>query len=77
MNGIVTAYDDVQGRGQVTLESGTVVRFTYDQVTYADERLRHGGNGRHGDGRVIRVGDSIEFDGAHASTPVRIVARVV
>jgi hypothetical protein len=77
MTGTITSYDAQQGRGQVTLASGNVVSFTWDQVCYAPdaEGLRHAGNGAIGDGRVIKVGDTVEFDRGHASTPVRIVAR--
>lgn len=74
MTGTITAYDARRGRGQVTLESGSVIDFTWDQVCYAPQLFRYtGGNAPLGDGRAIKVGDTVEFNRGHASTPVRIV----
>jgi hypothetical protein len=64
----------VTSRGVVELADGTQVPFTWDQVSYADERLRTRCESPVGDGRCVKVGDLVTYDPNNAQTPIRITA---
>ncbi len=75
MNGIVTAYNPTNGRAVITLGDGRTVAFTWTQVAYADDTLRHGrGSSAVGDGRAIRIGDRVTYDRHQLQTPITVIA---
>lgn len=71
--GRVTAYRD--GRGTIELADGSVVSFMWHEVAYQTDALRHRCNSNVGDGRCVKVGDHVEYDGGNMQTPVTITAE--
>lgn len=75
MNGTITKYDANQGRGEVTLQNGQVISFSWDQVeTPPTTHPSWATNSPVGSGYTPQVGMAIVYEQSQRyQRPIRIV----